>query len=108
VRATTAFKRCMTPPAAGDTWTWARRGCSGGGDPPAGMLSLRPGPYRDAAVGRPAARFTRDFEDVVTYLAQRTDKTTITRLRRCSWGAVAATVVRVVASHIDDTRLDDR
>jgi hypothetical protein len=27
VRATTAFKRCRTPPpAAGDTWTWARRG----------------------------------------------------------------------------------
>ena len=56
---------------------------------------------------RPAARFTRDFEDVVAYLAQRTDKTTITRLLRCSWEAVAAIVIRVVAAHIDDTRLDD-
>jgi transposase len=55
---------------------------------------------------RPGARFTRDFEDVVAYLAQRTDKTTITRLLRCSWEAVAAIVVRVVAAHIDDTRLD--
>jgi transposase len=55
---------------------------------------------------RPAARFTRDFEDVVAYLAQRTDKTTITRLLRCSWEAVAAIVVRVVAAHLDDTRLE--
>lgn len=55
---------------------------------------------------RPAARFTRDFEDVVAYLAQRTDKTTITRLLRCSWEAVAAIVTRVVADHLDDARLD--
>jgi transposase len=55
---------------------------------------------------RPGARFTRDFEDVVAYLAQRTDKTTITRLLRCSWEAVAAIVVRVVADHVDDHRLD--
>jgi transposase len=55
---------------------------------------------------RPGARFTRDFEDVVAYLAQRTDKTTITRLLRCSWEAVAAVVVRVVADHVDDHRLD--
>ena len=41
---------------------------------------------------RPGARFTRDFEDTVAYLAQRTDKTTITRLLRCSWEAVAAIV----------------
>ena len=56
---------------------------------------------------RPGARFTRDFEDVVAYLAQRTDKTTITRLLRCSWEAVAAIVARVVADHLDDTRLED-
>jgi transposase len=57
------------------------------------------------AWARPAARFTRDFEDVVAYLAQRTDKTTITRLLRCSWEAVAAIVVRVVATHLNDARL---
>jgi transposase len=56
---------------------------------------------------RPGARFTRDVEDVVAYLAQRTDKTTITRLLRCSWEAVAAIVVRVVAARIDDSRLDE-
>jgi transposase len=55
---------------------------------------------------RPAARFTRDFEDVVAYLAQRTDKTTITRLLRCSWEAVATIVTRVVAEHVDDARLE--
>jgi hypothetical protein len=41
----------------------------------------------------------------VAYLAQRTDKTTITRLLRCSWEAVAAITVRVVAEHLDDARL---
>ena len=38
---------------------------------------------------RPGARFTGDVEEVVASLAQRTDKTTITRLLRCSWEAVA-------------------
>jgi transposase len=56
---------------------------------------------------RPGARFTCDFEDVVAWLAQRTDKTTITRLLRCSWEAVAAIVTRVVADHLDDARLED-
>jgi transposase len=43
---------------------------------------------------------------VVAYLAQRTDKATITRLLRCSWQAVAAVVTRVVAGHLDGTRLE--
>ena len=41
----------------------------------------------------------------MAYLAQRTDETTITQLLHCSWEAVAAIVVRVVAEHLDDTRL---
>ncbi len=56
---------------------------------------------------RPGARHTKDFEDVVAWLAQRADKTTISRLLRCSWEAVARIVVRVVATSIDDARLDD-
>lgn len=56
---------------------------------------------------RPAARHTRDFEDVVAFLAQRVDKTTIARLLRVSWEAVANIVVRVVDDHIDDSRLND-
>jgi transposase len=56
---------------------------------------------------RPGARFTRDFEDVVAWLAQRMDKTAITRLLRCSWEAVAHIVERVVAGQLDDARLDE-
>jgi transposase len=56
---------------------------------------------------RPGARHTRDLEDVVAFLAQRVDKTTIARLLRVSWTAVANIVTRVVADHIDDSRLED-
>jgi transposase len=56
---------------------------------------------------RPGARFTRDFEDVVAWLAQRMDKTAITRLLRCSWEAVANIVTRVVTDQLDDARLDE-
>jgi transposase len=56
---------------------------------------------------RPGARHTRDFEDVVAWLAQRLDKTAAAKLLRCSWEAVANIVVRVVADAIDDSRLDD-
>ena len=54
---------------------------------------------------RPRARHTKDFEDVVAFLAQRVDKTTIARLLRVSWEAVANIVTRVVADHIDEARL---
>lgn len=56
---------------------------------------------------RPGARHTRDFEDVVAFLAQRVDKTAVARLMRCSWEAVANIVTRVVAGSIDDSRLDE-
>ena len=54
---------------------------------------------------RPRARHSADFEDVVGWLAQRTDKTTITRLLRTSWETVAGIVERVVAEQIDTRRL---
>ena len=56
---------------------------------------------------RPGARHTRDFEDVVAWLAQRTDKTTTATLMRCSWEAVDNIVTRVVDDHLDARRLDD-
>ena len=59
------------------------------------------------AWARPSARHTRDFEDVVAWLAQHTDKTTITRLLRTSWETVAAIVGRVVVDHLDSHRLQD-
>jgi transposase len=55
---------------------------------------------------RPGARHTHDFENVIAWLAQRTDKTSICRLLRVSWEAVQAAVVRVVGDHLDDRRLD--
>ena len=56
---------------------------------------------------RPGARHTRDLQDVVAWLAQRTDKTTITKLLRISWEAVAKIVIDVVAEAINDTRLEN-
>jgi transposase len=58
-------------------------------------------------VGRPGARHTTDFEDLVGWLAQRMDKTGVARLLRCSWEAVDHIVTTVVAAHIDDARLDN-
>jgi len=47
------------------------------------------------------------FEDTVAWLAQRTDKTTVSRLLRISWAAVAAIVLRVVATELDEGRLEN-
>lgn len=58
------------------------------------------------AWARPGARFTRDYEDVIAWLAQRMDKTAVSRLLRCSWQAVAGIVTRVVADHLDQARLE--
>jgi transposase len=55
---------------------------------------------------RPGARHTRDFEDVVAWLVQRTDKTATATLMRCSWEAVDNIVRRVVADHLDRSRLE--
>lgn len=55
---------------------------------------------------RPGSRLTRDLEDVVAFLAQRVDKTTVARLLRLAWETVAAIVVRVVAEHLDPAALD--
>jgi transposase len=55
---------------------------------------------------RPGARQSRDFEDVVAWLCQHTDKTTVTRLLRTSWETVAGIVGRVVAEHLDTRRLE--
>jgi transposase len=56
---------------------------------------------------RPGARHSRDLQDVVAYMAQRMDKTTITKLLRISWEAVARIVIDVVAEGLDTARLDD-
>jgi len=55
---------------------------------------------------RPGARHSRDLQDLVAYMAQRMDKTTVTRLLRVSWEAVARIVVDVVTDQLDPARLD--
>jgi transposase len=59
---------------------------------------------------RPRARHTRDFQDVVAWLAQHTDKTTITKLLRVSWEAVAqegrgVVTLETVYDELGDERL---
>lgn len=55
---------------------------------------------------RPRAKLTRDFDDLLAWLATKMDKTSITRLCRVSWRTVGRACERVVASELDPTRLD--
>ena len=54
---------------------------------------------------RPGAHHTRDFEDVVAWLAQQMAKTPITGLLRVGWDTVGKIVARVVSEHLDEDRL---
>ncbi|ANI39038.1 ISL3 family transposase [Mycolicibacterium vaccae] len=54
---------------------------------------------------RPGARFTRDFEDMVLWLAQRADRTTVSTLMRCAWESVTAIINRGVTELLDQRRL---
>ena len=54
---------------------------------------------------RPGAHHTRDFEDVVAWLAQQMAKTPICGLLRVGWDTIGKIVERVVADHLDDDRL---
>jgi len=56
---------------------------------------------------RDGARFTRDFEDLVAWLATKTDKTAITRLVRIDWQTVGRIIQRVGDELLDDDRLND-
>jgi transposase len=56
---------------------------------------------------RPDAHHTRDFEDVVAWLAQQMAKTPIAGLLRIAWDTVGQIVERVVQEHPDEKRLED-
>jgi len=51
--------------------------------------------------------FTRDFEQLVAWLATRTDKTTIRRMVRIDWDTVGRIISRVCADELDPARLEN-
>jgi len=69
--------------------------CSGCGDLPEQVEWARGG-----------ARYTRDFDDLVAWLAQQMSQTQVTRLMRIGWETVGNVLERVVAEKLDRGRLD--
>ena len=55
---------------------------------------------------RAGSRYTRDFEDVVAWLAQQMAKTPIAGLLRIAWDTVGRIVERVSAEYLDERRLE--
>jgi len=55
---------------------------------------------------RPGAHLTRDFDDLLAWLATRMDKTAVARLARVSWRTVGRACERVVVTELDPGRLD--
>jgi transposase len=56
---------------------------------------------------RDGARFTRDFENLVAWLATKTDKTATCRLTRIDWQTIGRVIERVGVELIDGDRLSD-
>ena len=56
---------------------------------------------------RPASRFTRDFEQLVAWLATKMDKDALRRLVSVDWATVGRICDRVVADELDPGRLDE-
>lgn len=55
---------------------------------------------------RPGARLTRDFDDLVAWLATRMDKTSVATLCRVDWCTVGRACERVVAEGLEPDRLE--
>lgn len=55
---------------------------------------------------RAGSRFTRDFEDLVGWLATTMDKTALKRLVRIDWDTVGRIIERVTADGLDPERLE--
>lgn len=53
------------------------------------------------------SRFTRDFEDLVAWLAREMNKTAVSRLAHIAWQTVGTIIARVVGRTLDDKRLDE-
>jgi transposase len=56
---------------------------------------------------RDGARFTRDFEDLVAWLATKTDKTATCRLTRIDWQTIGRIIERVGDELLCEDRLND-
>jgi transposase len=56
---------------------------------------------------RSGSRFTRDFEDLVGWLATTMDKTALCRLVRIDWDTTGRIIERVMADGLDPNRLDN-
>ena len=55
---------------------------------------------------RPGAHLTRDFDDLLAWLATRMDKSAVAQLARVSWRTVGRACERVVTPELDEHRLD--
>ena len=55
---------------------------------------------------RSGSRFTKDFEDLVGWLATTMDKTALSRLVRIDWASTGRIIERVMETGLDPNRLD--
>jgi transposase len=62
--------------------------------------------YEMVPWGRAGSPYTRDFDDLCAWLAQRMSQTQVTRLMRIGWESVGKILERVVADYLDHGRLD--
>jgi Helix-turn-helix domain of transposase family ISL3 len=78
--------------SAGATWTWAPAAASSSVG--CGCCAARTAPVRMEPVpwARAGAQHTRDFDDVVAWLAQQMAKTQIAALLRIGWDSVGRIV----------------
>ena len=96
-----AVLRCLSAAAAASLWRlWLVYEIRRVGCPECGVRT------EELPWARPGARHTRDFEDMVLWLAQRTDRTSVATLMRCGWESVTAIINRGVAELLDARRLE--
>ena len=71
------------------------------------LLCPRHGVHTEAVpFARAGSRFTRDFEDLVAFLATEMDKAAICRLVRVDWDTVGRIITRVMETGLDPSRLE--
>ena len=70
------------------------------------MVPLLGAQFEAVPWARAGSRYTRDFEDVVAWLAQQMARTPICGLLRVGWDTVGRIVARVTADRLDERRLE--